>query len=160
MNVTWQMFNTLVEFAPGSTVIRPGLAESWRVSEDGRTYEFTLREGVRFHENARFRPSRTLNADDVLFSFLRQWKPDHPFHGQGARGVKAARGAPDGTGGGAVRVFPRSRPRRPDRGIDAPDPRTVRFRLKEPDATFLPNLAQAFASIHSAEYARRRGDRR
>ena len=37
MNVTWQMFNTLVEFAPGSTVIRPALAESWRVSEDGRS---------------------------------------------------------------------------------------------------------------------------
>jgi dipeptide transport system substrate-binding protein len=164
MNVTWQMFNTLVEFAPGSTVIRPALAESWRVSEDGRSYEFTLRPGVRFHENARFRPSRALNAEDVLFSFLRQWKPDHPFHGQGAQeanGGQEPNGGQVGQGGqgsqnGKAAGFAYFH----DLGladliesIDAPDPRTVRFRLKEPDATFLPNLAQAFASIHSAEYA-------
>ncbi|KAB1075806.1 ABC transporter substrate-binding protein [Methylobacterium planeticum] len=136
MNATWQMFNTLVEFAPGSTVIRPALAESWRVSEDGRTYDFTLREGVRFHENARFRPRRPLDADDVLFSFLRQWKPDHPFHGQGGFAYFRDLGLADLI-----------------EAIDAPDPRTVRFRLKEPDATFLANLAQAFASIQSAEYA-------
>jgi dipeptide transport system substrate-binding protein len=149
MNVTWQMFNTLVEFVPGSTVIRPALAQSWSVSEDGRSYAFTLREGVRFHENARFRPSRALNADDVLFTFLRQWKPDHPFHGQGA---PDGQGSQNGKAGGFAYFH--------DLGladlieaIDAPDPRTVRFRLKEPDATFLPNLAQAFASIHSAEYA-------
>ncbi|WP_336488003.1 ABC transporter substrate-binding protein [Methylobacterium nigriterrae] len=138
MNVTWQMFNTLVEFAPGTTEIRPGLAESWRVSADGRTYDFTLREGVRFHANARFRPTRPLNADDVLFSFLRQWKPDHPFHALKNGSFAYFRDL------GLADLI---------EGIEAPDPRTVRFRLKEADATFLPNLAQAFASIHSAEYA-------
>lgn len=72
MNAAWQVYNTLVEFAPGTTTIRPALAESWTISEDGRTYVFALRDGVRFHANARFTPTRPLNADDVVFSFARQ----------------------------------------------------------------------------------------
>ncbi|MGU3536574.1 ABC transporter substrate-binding protein [Methylobacterium sp. A54F] len=138
MNVAWQMFNTLVEFAPGTTEIRPALAESWAVSADGRTYDFRLREGVSFHANARFTPSRTLTSEDVLFSFLRQWKPDHPFHA-----VRGASFAYFHDLGLADLIA----------GIEAPDPRTIRFQLREPDATFLANLAQAFAAIHSAEYA-------
>ncbi|MDQ4060595.1 MAG: ABC transporter substrate-binding protein, partial [Pseudomonadota bacterium] len=35
MNAARPMFNNLVEFAPGTTTIVPGLAESWTVSEDG-----------------------------------------------------------------------------------------------------------------------------
>ena len=136
MNATWQMFNNLVEFEPGTTTIRPALAESWSVSQDGRTYDFTLREGVRFHANARFEPSRTLNADDVLFSFLRQWKADHPFHGLGSFAYFRDLGLADQL-----------------ESIDRLDARRVRFRLKEPDATFLANLAQSFGGILSAEYA-------
>lgn len=137
MSVTWQMFNSLVEFAPGTTDLRPALAESWAVSDGGRTYDFLLREGVRFHANARFTPSRPLEADDVLFSFLRQWQPDHPYHRVGGdfayfRDLGLA---------GLIE------------GVERLDARRVRFRLKEPDATFLPNLAQAFGGILSAEYA-------
>ncbi|CAO4181237.1 ABC transporter substrate-binding protein [Methylorubrum aminovorans] len=137
MSATWQLFNSLVEFAPGTTDLRPALAESWQVSDEGRTYDFTLRAGVRFHAQPDFTPSRPLNADDVLFSFLRQWKPDHPFHRLGGdfayfRDLGLA---------GLIE------------GIERLDERRVRFRLKEPDATFLPNLAQAFGAILSAEYA-------
>ncbi|WP_232631525.1 ABC transporter substrate-binding protein [Methylobacterium sp. Leaf118] len=138
MNVTWQMFNTLVEFVPGTTTLRPALAESWTVSDEGRTYDFTLREGVHFHANARFVPSRTLNADDVLFSFLRQWQPDHPYHRVGGDRF----GYFDDLGLGRL-----------IQGIERLDARRVRFRLREADATFLPNLAQAFGGILSAEYA-------
>ncbi|WP_238257062.1 ABC transporter substrate-binding protein, partial [Methylorubrum podarium] len=137
MSAVWQMFNSLVEFTPGTTDLRPALAESWQVSDEGRTYDFTLRAGVRFHAHAGFTPTRPLNADDVLFSFLRQWKPDHPYHrvsGDFAtfRDLGLA---------GLIE------------GIERLDERRVRFRLKEPDATFLPNLAQAFGAILSAEYA-------
>ncbi|AMB45259.1 ABC transporter substrate-binding protein [Methylobacterium sp. AMS5] len=137
MSATWQMFNSLVEFAPGTTDLRPALAESWEVSDGGRTYDFTLRAGVRFHANAGFTPSRPLNADDVLFSFLRQWKPDHPYHRVG----------------GDFAYFRDLGLASQIEGIERLDERQVRFRLKEPDATFLPNLAQAFGGILSAEYA-------
>ena len=75
------VYNQLVEFEPGSTTVVPGLAESWSVSDDGKTVTFNLRKGVKLHSSKSFTPSRDFNADDVLFSFNRQWKADHPYHG-------------------------------------------------------------------------------
>ncbi|VEH65314.1 heme-binding protein A [Rodentibacter pneumotropicus] len=75
-----QVYNRLVEFKKGSTDIEPALAESWDISEDGLTYTFHLRKGVKFHTTKAFTPSRDFNADDVLFSFQRQLDPNHPYH--------------------------------------------------------------------------------
>ena len=49
---------------PGKAMA-PSLAESWSVSADGLTYEFVLRQGVRFHNG------ELMTADDVKFSFER-----------------------------------------------------------------------------------------
>jgi peptide/nickel transport system substrate-binding protein len=43
----------------------PGLAESWEVSADGKTYTFQIRSGVKFHDGADLTPS------DIAFSFQR-----------------------------------------------------------------------------------------
>jgi peptide/nickel transport system substrate-binding protein len=50
---------------------RPGLATAWRVSEDGLTYTFTLRPGVKWHDGKPF------TAADAAFSIL-QLKEIHP----------------------------------------------------------------------------------
>src|SRR5262249_48935034 len=44
---------------------QPDIAESWTVSQDGLTYVFKLRSGVKFHSG------RELTADDVVFSYQR-----------------------------------------------------------------------------------------
>src|SRR5690349_5403065 len=74
------VFNRLVEFQKGTTKVVPGLAESWTVSDDGLTYTFKLRKGVKFHANAGFKPTRDFDADDVVATFDRMWKDTDPYH--------------------------------------------------------------------------------
>ncbi len=52
----------------------PQLATQWQVSEDGLTYRFSLRPGVRWHDGQPF------TADDVAFSLLKVWRE---YHGRG-----------------------------------------------------------------------------
>jgi peptide/nickel transport system substrate-binding protein len=62
--VYYALHDALVKPMPGNAMA-PSLAESWSVSSDGLTYEFVLRQGVRFHNGD------LLTADDVKFSFER-----------------------------------------------------------------------------------------
>jgi dipeptide transport system substrate-binding protein len=70
-DVTEQIADRLVEMEIGGSRLRPGLAESWTISSDGLRYVFKLRHGVKFQSNASFKPTRELNADDVVFSYNR-----------------------------------------------------------------------------------------
>ena len=67
-NIGNLIFNSLVKLDEQLTFV-PELAESWRVSEDGRTWDFTLREGVRFHDG------EELDANDVAFTYRTMLDP-------------------------------------------------------------------------------------
>jgi peptide/nickel transport system substrate-binding protein len=60
----YAMHDALVRPYPGFKM-GPSLAESWKESADGRTYEFKLRRGLKFHNGD------PLTAEDVKFSFDR-----------------------------------------------------------------------------------------
>src|SRR5216117_3093265 len=62
--VLYAIHDALVKPMPASATT-PSLAESWTASRDGRTYEFVLRKGARFHNG------EPVTADDVKFSFER-----------------------------------------------------------------------------------------
>lgn len=137
-DVSEPLYNRLVEFERGATVVEPSLATDWSISDDGLVYTFNLRPGVKFHSNAGFTPSREFDADDVLFTFNRMLDPTHPF--------RLAYGT----------VFPYFNAMGMDKTIakvEKTGPMTVTFTLNHPDATLLQNLAMSFASVLSAEYA-------
>jgi dipeptide transport system substrate-binding protein len=136
-DAAFPLYNRLVEFERGSTKVVPGLAESWSASEDGKTFTFKLRKGVKFHSTASFKPTRDFNADDVLFSFNRQWKDDHPYHK---------------VSGGGYDYFGDMDMPKLLKAITKVDDYTVTIELNNPEAPFIANLAMDFASILSGEY--------
>ncbi len=107
----------LVRFKPGAADIEPCLATSWTISPDGLTYRFRLRPGVKFHDGT------PLDAHTALFSFQRQMDPSHPAHFKNATFAYWS----------AMYSMVES--------VTAPDAGTLEFRLKEPHAPFLANLA-------------------
>ncbi|PJG86159.1 ABC transporter substrate-binding protein [Conservatibacter flavescens] len=133
-----QIYNRLVEFKRGSTEIEPGLAENWEISDDGLTYTFHLRKGVKFHSNKEFTPSREFNADDVVFSFQRQLDKNHPYHK---------------VSNGTYPYFNAMKFPSLLKSVEKVDDHTVKITLNQQDATFLASLGMDFISIYSAEYA-------
>ena len=65
--VLWAMFNGLAKFDADMAIV-PDLAEGW-TTPDPRTWVFTLRRGVRFHDG------NEMTADDVKFTFDRLRDP-------------------------------------------------------------------------------------
>jgi dipeptide transport system substrate-binding protein len=132
------LYNRLVEFKLGTTEIEPGLAEKWEISDDGKTYTFHLRQGVKWQANKDFKPTRNFNADDVLFSFNRQLDVKNAYH-------KVSGGSYEYFQGMGMDTLISS--------IEKVDDYTVRFHLVRPESPFLADLAMDFASILSSEYA-------
>ena len=135
------VYNKLVQFTPGTTTVEPALAEKYEISADGTVITFHLRAGVKFHSGVNgFTPTRDLTAEDVIFSFERQWKPEHPY-------AKVSGGAYDYFNDMGM----------PDLLVSiakGADDLTVVMTLKEPNAPIMANLAMDFATIQSAEYAK------
>ena len=120
------LFDGLMDYKPGTTDLVPDLAESYEVAPDGRSYTFKLRQGVKFHNG------RELTAEDVKWSIERAVRPETQSPGQGFFNMIA--GFADVTSGKAKELS----------GIEVVDPRTVRFTLSRPDATFLHVMALNF----------------
>lgn len=69
-----QVYEALLSFSVGGVEVRPGLAEDWTTNEDGTVWTFKLRKDVKFHNGA------TLDASDVVATFVSQWDASSPNH--------------------------------------------------------------------------------
>ncbi|WP_276299812.1 ABC transporter substrate-binding protein [Halorussus lipolyticus] len=70
--VTNQIYDGLIEFEPGKTSLKAGLATDWSV--DGKTVSMTLREGVMFHNGEEF------TADDYVATYRRFVDKDYKHY--------------------------------------------------------------------------------
>ena len=123
------MFSRLVDYPAGTSVIKPSLAESYTVSDDGKTYTFKL------HTDVKFTNGRPLVASDVKYSIERTINPK--TQSPGASFYHSIVGYDAMVGGKADALD----------GVKVIDDHTVEFTLTQPDATFLNDLALNFASI-------------
>ena len=60
-----QIYEGLVALKPGTTTVVPSLATSWKASPNGKSWTFTLRQGVKFSDGTPF------NAAAVCYNFDR-----------------------------------------------------------------------------------------
>ncbi len=114
-------YSTLLKFDTANYPrVEGDLAESWAVSPDRLTYIFKLHPNVLFHDGSR------LTSEDVKASYERIVRPP-----PGVVSVRRVNYAAIGA-------------------IDTPDPLTVIFHLKWPEAAMLENFASEWNSIYSA----------
>jgi len=117
------------------------------VSEDGKTFRFELREGVRFHPDEAALPNgRALTAHDVEWSIRRLLHPETAS--QGSAFYTKIIGA-EAFHAGESDELP---------GLRVLGDHTIEFELTEPDQTFLNALAMPFAYPVAREYFEHYGD--
>jgi peptide/nickel transport system substrate-binding protein len=116
------LYSTLLQIDPYNyPKIIGDLATEWKIAPDGLVYTFKIRPGVKFHDGS------PLTAADVKASYDKIIFPPAGI-------ISARKGTYQ-----AVEV------------VEAPDPATVRFRLKWPEASFLVNLASPYSWIYKAD---------
>lgn len=114
-------YSTLLKFdTPNYPAIKGDLAASWTVSPDKQVYTFKIRPNVLFHDGTR------LTSADIKATYERIVHP--PAGVVSARQVDYAAIA----------------------SIDTPDPLTVVFHLRWPDAAMLANFASPWNFVYSA----------
>ncbi len=144
--VAAQVYDRLVRFRPGTVELAPGIATNWVADPEGRTFTFTLRDGMRFHDGS------PLDAVAVVWNFERWMNPDHPAHQGEFRPWRDYFGGFVGEKddqGRAINLVAR---------VQALDPRTVRIMLHAPFAPFLHDLAMVSFGFASPAAVRLQGE--
>lgn len=133
------IFNGLMDYEPGTTDLKTQLAESYSVSDDGKTYTFTIRDDILFHNG------RPMTAEDVKYSFERVLNPETQSPGAGF--YLNILGAEEYSNGESEEVS----------GIEVLDSSTIEFTLIDPNAAFLHTLALNFSFVVPQEEVEKYG---
>jgi len=130
--VASEIYDTLVRFKDEGMEVEPDLATEWKISDDGLTYTFTLRDGIKFQDGTDF------NADAVVWNYKRMTDPKAECYDTGTYEY-------------AETLFSEVK------DCTATDAKTVVFTLKEPFAPFLSTMAMTQFSINSPTAVKKYG---
>jgi peptide/nickel transport system substrate-binding protein len=129
---TDSIFEGLVTYQPGTTLIQPCLAIYWIITRGGTVLTFFLRHNVTFHDSTAF------NASAVVFSLDRQFNQSNPYYYYG---------------GWAYWKYLFTNIKK----VQALGEYTVRITLDHPDSSILTSLAMPTAAIVSPTNAQKWG---
>ena len=141
--IATNVFNRLVDMEAdrkGRVKIRPSLAESWEISEDGKVYTFHLRKGVRFSNGS------DLTSSDVEYTFTRLLTYPGTFNKDIAEWI---------VGGAALEHGEADRLE----GFRTISDHDFELTLEEPFEAFLACLSMPGASILDRETTEQAGDK-
>jgi peptide/nickel transport system substrate-binding protein len=127
--ILMNVYDQLVRVAPNGIELEPGLAETWEISEDGKTYTFRLRQGVTFSDGT------PMKASDVKYSLERAANDPNQVWTFTLTALQR-----DANGQAT--------------GITAPDDTTVVVELAQPWAPFLADVAMFNCSVISEAFAK------
>lgn len=133
--VQFAMFEPLVRTHSGE--LMPGMAESWEMSADGKTYTFHLRD-------AKWSDGKPVTGGDFVHAFVRMFQicPASPIYDDILNGaeLRAGEAPPE------------------ELGVQAPDDKTVVITLKNPAPYFLGLIGSSFGSPGREDLAQKFGD--
>lgn len=128
--IFYDLYEGLMVRGPDGTA-KPGLAESWTISPDGKTYTFRLRNDLKWSDGS------PITAADAVFSFRRVVDPvqtqarnaNYLWPVRNAKPITEGRMPPDAL------------------GVTAPDDRTVVIELERPTAYLLKVLSYPMLAV-------------
>ncbi|RLD39472.1 MAG: ABC transporter substrate-binding protein [Bacteroidetes bacterium] len=139
LNVCNQLYNGLVQL-DSNLHIKAAIAKKWTISPDGKTYTFTLRSDVFFHDSKAFPngSGRKVLAKDFVFSFLRIVNEQSVSPG--------------------AWVFNMVKKNANNYAFFSPNDSTLIIELKKPFAPFLSLLSMQYCSVVPSEAVKFFGD--
>ncbi len=151
-----QIYEGLVGFVQKDLSLEPVIAENWVVSEDGLTYIFQIRKGVKFHDDPCFPDGkgREVTAHDFKYCLDRACF-NNPADNQGYKFaidvIKGGQEYFDATGNG------KPTPEGGVEGIKVLDDYTLQIELFKPFSAFLSRLALPWANVYPKEAVEKYG---
>lgn len=137
--VTWNIFEPLIRYDAVKGEMVPANAEKWEISDDGTTYTFHLKKGVKFHNG------REVKAEDFKYSFERLANPKTASPNGGS--LQSVVGYQEFLDGAADFS-----------GIKVVDEYTLQLTIQKPDSTFLTTLSLPYFSAMPKEVIEEKGD--
>lgn len=137
--VSMNILDTLIKYDPVAKAFTRSIAEDYAISDDGLTYTFKLKKGVKFHNG------RELKAADVKYSFERPVDP---------KSASVAVNMFDGVSG--VEAFKKGEATEIS-GIVVKGDYELEIKLDQPKATFLMDISNPAAGIVPKEEVEKLG---